>query len=99
MSSWPTLMSTSLRGGATLPVVPRAALLRLDLEDEPVDGDDPHRLVTANRCRAVGAGPPRSVADRHDAVGVDVGARRAHLADHPLAPDRRRGEAGPHHRR
>ena len=41
----------------------------------------------------------RADADADDAVGVDGLDDLAELADHPLAPDRRRGEPGADHRR
>ena len=80
-------------------VVAGAAVLGLDLEHEALDRDHPHRVAGRDRGRPVRPGPPQRVADPHDAVGINGDLGRAHLADHALAPDRRRREAGPDERR
>src|SRR5215218_10585579 len=90
-----TIGRRSARGlSAAFAVVSRRPLERLDLERHPVDADHPHLLTGGDGRRPVRAGPPPRRADADDAVGVDGLDDVTELTDHPLASDRRGGEAG-----
>src|SRR5215218_11228999 len=74
---------------APVAVVACPALRGLDLEHEPLDGDDAYRITGVDRGGPVGAGSPPGSLDDHDAVGSDVDLGPTLLADDPFAPDRR----------
>ena len=64
------------------PDSPRSTFLGLDLQHQALDGDPRTGSCLRIRWRLVRA--PRSVTERDNAVRRNVGAGRAHLADHPV---------------
>src|SRR5881227_1118948 len=88
----PPLHSTrpeSRRMAAPVAVVAGAALLGLDLEHEPLDGDDTHLIAGIDRRGPVRAGAPPGSLDDDDAVGRHVDLGLALLPDDSFTPDRR----------
>src|SRR5262249_13158267 len=89
-------------GGAPpgpVPVVAGPALLGLDLEHEPLDGDDPDLVAGAGGLRPFRRAPPPGPRDAPPPARCDAPPAPALLPAHPLAPDGRCGETRPPHRR